>query len=330
MSFIRNQFSVVRMPIAAVISAVMYASILVLLSMGFTFTQMIEKFPNFAHTSYATVGVIISYTFARLWGYSPYLAWPFAFVLSGLFGIALYLLIVRPMRRVGTSGIHITFAMIALSYVINATLAVFSFWVMRTRPFTTANFMLRRFDFTLMGYPGIVIIAPITSITLVTLLHLFLTRTKFGIAIRATVEDPSLASGLGVNTFHVHITSWFLTGAMAGLAGAALPLWMPTSLNGSDELMINVIAGSVLGGLDSIYGAIIGGAVLSFTQTLMPILLVRALGIWIASYISLTPIIFVVGVMMLMPEGIGGVLWGNPGSPSSPRERIRRLLRRVK
>jgi len=77
------------MPSAAVISALMYASILILLSLGFTFTQMIEKFPNFAHTSYATVGVIISYTFARLWGYNPYLAWPFAFVLSGLFGIAL-------------------------------------------------------------------------------------------------------------------------------------------------------------------------------------------------------------------------------------------------
>lgn len=330
MSFIRNRFSVVRMPSSALISAVMYASILVLLSMGFTFTHMIEKFPNFAHTSFATVGVIISYTFVRLWGHSPYTAWPFAFVLSGLFGIALYLLVVRTMRSVGTSGIHITFAMIALSYVINATLAVFSFWVMRTRPFTTASFMLRRFDFTLMGYPGILFMAPMTSVTLVTLLHLFLTRTKFGIAIRATVEDPSLASALGVNTFHVHLTSWFLTGAMAGLAGAALPLWMPTSLNGSDELMINVIAGSVLGGLDSIYGAIIGGAVLSFTQTLMPVLLVRALGIWIASYISLTPMIFVIGVMMLMPEGIGGVLWGNPGSPSRLGERIRRLLRKGK
>jgi branched-chain amino acid transport system permease protein len=318
------------MPSAALISAVMYASILILLSIGFTFTHMIEKFPNFAHTSFATFGVVISYTFVRLWGYGPYTAWPFAFVLSGLFGIALYLLVVRPMRRVGTSGVHITFAMIALSYVINATLAVYSYWVMRTRPFTTASFMLRRFDFTIMGYPGIVFMAPVTSVILVVLLHLFLTRTRFGIAIRATVEDPSLASGLGVNTFHVHLTSWFLTGAMAGLAGAALPLWMPTSLNGSDELMMSVIAGSVLGGLDSIYGAIIGGIVLSYAKTLLPIHLVRTLGIWIAWYIPLVPILVVVGVMMLMPEGIGGALTANPGDTKSPRERIRRLLGLVK
>ena len=312
----------------ALIRAVMYASVLILLNIGFTFTHMIEGFPNFAHTSYATIGVIVAYTFVRLWGLNPYLSWPFAALLSGLFGVALYLLVVRPMRRVGTSDIHMTFAMIALSYVINATLVVFSFWVMTTQPFVTASFMLRRYDFAFMGLPGILFVAPITSLTLVAFLHLFLTRTKFGIAIRATVEDPRLASGLGVDTLHVHLTSWFLTGAMAGLAGAALPLWQPTSLNGSDDLMMNVIAGSVLGGLDNIYGAIIGGIVLSYTQTILPTVLVKTFGLWIASYISLTPMLVVVGVMMLMPEGIGGALTGNPGHANRLKNRINRFLGR--
>ena len=72
------------MPNIALIRAVMYASVLILLNIGFTFTHMIEGFPNFAHTSYATIGVIVAFTFVRLWGLNPYLSWPFAALLSGL------------------------------------------------------------------------------------------------------------------------------------------------------------------------------------------------------------------------------------------------------
>ena len=92
--------------------------------------------------------------------------------------------------------------------------------------------------------------------------------------------------------------------------------------------MMNVIAGSVLGGLDNIYGAIIGGIILSYTQTILPTMLVKTFGLWIASYISLAPMLVVVGVMMLMPEGIGGALTGNPGHANRLKKRINRFLGR--
>lgn len=60
--------------------------------------------------------------------------------------------------------------------------------------------------------------------TLVLLLHLFLTRYRFGIALRATAENEDLASSLGVNIFRVHVASWFISGALASLAGGIIPL----------------------------------------------------------------------------------------------------------
>lgn len=309
-----------------VIGTVMYASMLVLLCIGFTFTHMIEKFPNFAHTSFASIGTMFAYTFVRLWGYDPYTAWPFAALLGGLLGVVLYMLIVLPMQRIGTSSIHITFAMFALTYIINAVLAVFSYWVMITYGFRTSMFMLKNYDFTFNGLPGVLFVAPATSVALITLLHLFLTRSKFGVAVRATIEDPELASGLGVNTFHVHVASWFLTGALAGLAGAALPLWQPTSLSGSDQLMMSVIAGSVLGGLDNIYGAIVGGVALAYAQRILPGVLIRTFGIWIAGYEPLMPLLMIAIVLWLEPRGITGIMDISPGRAGRLGRAIRRLL----
>ena len=295
------------MPPSVLTSFGLYASMMVILSIGFTLTHMIEKFPNFAHTSVATVGTVVVFTFTRIMGFNPYFAWPFAAILSGLVGIVLFILVVRPLQQIGTSRIKLTFVIIALSYLINSTLAMFSWWVLITFRFSTASFMLRGYDFQFLGLPGITFVAPVTSLVLVFVLHSFLTRTRFGIAMRATVENPTLASSLGVNTFHVHLASWFLTGAMAGIAGAAIPMWQPTSVSGSDQLMMTVIAGSLLGGLDNIYGAIIGGFTLAFSQVILPSLLMRYLGIWIAGYIPMFPLIIIFSILWFKTEGITSI-----------------------
>jgi branched-chain amino acid transport system permease protein len=250
---------------------------------------------------------MIAYALSRLQGLNPYLSWPIAAFLTGLVSVVLYLLVVRPIQRLGGGGIQITFAMFALTYIINSVLATFSFWVMVTQDFPSYGFVLRQMDFSINGLPGALFTVPLTCIVLVTLLHLFLRRSKYGIAIRATADDPILAVSLGVNVFHLHLVSWFMTGALAGLAGAALPLWQPTSLEGSDRLMMNVIAGSVLGGLDNVYGAIIGGLFLSFTQMVLPTLLMRAVGTWIGAYISLVPLLIIIAVLFIEPQGLTGL-----------------------
>jgi len=281
---------------------------LILLCVGFSFTHMMEKFPNFAHISYANIGTLFTYTLVRLMGWNPYASWPVAALFNGLTAVGIYLLIVRPMRERGANHIHITFAMFALVYLLRSLMLVYSFWIRKAFGFYSGWFLLKNYDFKINGLPAIFFAAPLTSVVLVVLLHLFLTRAKFGIAIRATAEDTLLASGLGIDTFRVHLVSWFMTGAMAGLAGAALPLWQTMDVSGNDDLMISVVAGSVLGGLDNIYGAIIGGVFLAFTQRILPIMLVDVFGLWIVSYQALVPILVIFVVLLVEPKGILEIL----------------------
>lgn len=160
---------------------------------------------------------------------------------------------------------------------------------------------------------------------LVSSLHLFLTRTRFGIAIKATSEDAELASTLGINIQRVHVASWFITGALAGIAGAVIPLWEYTSLGYSDKMMVNVMAGSVLGGLDSVYGAVIGGALFAVAHVYLPGLLALPFGPWMTKYKSLVPILVIFLILMLEPRGMMGL----SSRLSAYRERLGGLLLRL-
>jgi len=83
--------------------AVIFASLLALLSIGLTLTYLTTRVPNFAHASFATIGVYIALITSRVWETSPYFAIPIAFVISGVVAVALYTFILKPLIRKGAS-----------------------------------------------------------------------------------------------------------------------------------------------------------------------------------------------------------------------------------
>ncbi|MBS7652153.1 MAG: branched-chain amino acid ABC transporter permease [Candidatus Bathyarchaeia archaeon] len=312
-----------------VMGVIIYASMLIILCIGFSLTYMLERFPNFAHTSLASVGTMLTYTMVRLKGLNPYLSWPLISLLGGLLGIAIYMLIIRPLQRAGSSGIMLSFAMFALSFIMNSTLYIYSYWILMNYGFRAGGFILRAYDYRLWGYPAVFFTAPLISIILVYSLHHFLTRVKFGIALRATVENPELAQSLGVNVFHVHLASWFLTGFTSALAGAVLSLWSPTRLDRSDQLLMSVMAGSVLGGLENLYGAIVGGLILALAQIILPGLLIRIFGVWIGGYEPLVPMLVIIFTLLIEPNGLTGFLSGREGTLSGVLGLLKRQLNRA-
>jgi branched-chain amino acid transport system permease protein len=284
-------------------------SLLVVLCIGFTFTYMMEKFPNFAHTSYASIGTAVSFYLVRFHGFSPYETWGAAMLVCGLVGVTLYAFIVRPVRGYGMREITLTFAFYIVSHVISKMLAIFSYWLFVEKGVKSYGFMMRGYDFSLFDLPGIVLVAPATILALVVALNVFLYVSKYGIAMRAVAEDESLAASLGVNVQRIHLASWFISGALAGLAGAIIPLWMGTSVDYSDTLLVNVMAGSVLGGLMSIQGAIVGGFLMASAKKSLTYAFVRVFGAWVANYEELTPIVFLFIVLAIEPNGITAIKW---------------------
>ncbi len=249
-----------------------------------------------------------------------------------MLGVLLYVLVVRPIKAQGMREITLTFTFYIISQMISMVLAIFSYWLLVSMGVQSYGFLLRNYDFRVNGLPGIGFVAPVTVLLLVAALNVFLYVSKFGIAMRATAEDEFLASSLGVNIHRVHVASWFISGALAGLAGAIIPLWIGTSIDYSDILLVNVMAGSVLGGLTSITGAIVGGLLVATAKKSLTYVLMKALGTWVGGYEELIPIVLLFTILAIEPNGIMAIRWkevsvhGVKGSLRRLRETLRNLL----
>jgi branched-chain amino acid transport system permease protein len=127
-----------------------------------------------------------------------------------------------------------------------------------------------------------------------------------GVAMRATAEDPELASVLGININQIQLFSWFLTGGLACLAGAMIPMWFQSSPSTGAIMITSIMAGSLLGGFDSIYGSVIGGAVVGMSEIILTYWGQAIIGVWFGEYRPMVPMIFLVTVLLIEPQGLKG------------------------
>ncbi|MDR1482741.1 MAG: branched-chain amino acid ABC transporter permease [Synergistaceae bacterium] len=108
----------------------------------------------------------------------------------------------------------------------------------------------------------------VISMGAIAALHIFITRTRTGISIRAGVNDMTMCSLMGVNTDRLISIVFFLAGAFAGVAGVFLGikyLVYPTMGWVTNKAYI----AAVIGGLGSLPGAMIGGIILGVLETLV-------------------------------------------------------------
>jgi branched-chain amino acid transport system permease protein len=308
------------------VNTLVQTAVMIILCLGFTFTYMMEKFPNFGHTAIATLGTLLAFSLVRVWGYNPYSTGLISTAACGLLAVGLYLCVVRPIKTNGANIITLTFVFFAIAMIVGSIVDVFSYWFLYNRGYPSEGFWIASFDFNWQGYPGVFMVALPLCAVIVIAFYLFFTKVRLGIAFRAVAENEQLAAILGVNTFSIHIFSWFLTGALAGLAGAIIPLWRYTGLGYTDTFLILVMAGSVLGGLQSFAGAVIGGLLITIVENELTILLIQWYGIAVADWEALIPTIFIVAVIMIEPEGIMGIF----DNPHTPIKTLRRSLFRFK
>ncbi len=289
--------------------AVIFASLLALLSIGLTLTYLTTRVPNFAHASFATIGVYIALVVTRVWESTPYIAIPIAFVISGIVAVALYTFILKPLIRKGASQAIQMVATLAFDLIVIAMLNIFADYIVNTYQVTSREFTLRSYDVEFMGLPLIVFAAPITIAVLAITLHIVLRKTKFGIAMRAATENSDLSGIVGINVKLIFGVAWLLGGGIAGIAGALMSLWFQGDPNLGPQLIPSVFAASIVGGFFSIYGAIAGGVLVGLTEVLGTRFLAGEFGSWLIAYRPLIPLVFIVVTLLLAPRGLAGINW---------------------
>ena len=289
--------------------AIIFASLLTLLSIGLTLTYITTRVPNFAHASFATIGMYVALVVTHVWGLVPYVAVPIAFVISGMVALALYTFILKPLIRKGATYAIQMIATLAFDLVVIAMLNISADYIVRTTQISSREFTLRSYDLEFAGLPAIVIVAPLTIAILAVALHTMLRKTRFGIAMRAATENSDLAETVGVNIKMVYGVSWILGGGFAGIAGAMISLWFEGDPNFGPLLIPSIFAASIVGGFLSIYGAIAGGILVGLTEVLGTRFLAGEFGAWLIAYRPLIPLIFIVITLFLAPRGLAGIKW---------------------
>jgi len=284
-----------------------------LLCIGFTLTYKMEGFPNIAHVHYASIGSMLSWTLCTIFGMNPYDVWPITALMGGLLAVLLYLVVFQPIAvsaRHWNRPVVLTFAFLAIAYMIMSLLGMFNYYTRNVLGLYSTGFGIGDPIFIYFGgfvFSGIMIIGMFIFMVLILGLRYFLYHTNFGTGILATAEDERLAMALGISTYRVHIVSWFISGALSAWAGSMMSMSTGVDVYTADDLLVRVMAGSVLGGLDSFFGSIIGGAFLALGPEVLGDFMFQMFGFAADSWRGIYPMVFLVVILMIAPNGLTGL-----------------------
>lgn len=291
------------------IGAVIYASIFGMMCMGLTVTYLTTKVPNFAFGSFVTVGIYTAFSLFTVDRIEPYSSIPLAFMLGGLSAVLTYALVLKPLSKRGISIVGLMIATLAVDVVFTGVIQIFADYLYFTfRVITRLQFPAVGHDFQLFGTPGLFFTAPATLALATIAIYLLLTKTRFGVSTRAAVENAALARTLGVNIERVYLVSWFIAGGLAGMAGPFYVLFNGGSSDIGSLLIVGIFAGSVLGGLSSVYGGMIGGLLVGLSTVLITTWFDSIFGTWFLAYENGVPLIIMIATLLIIPQGIVSVI----------------------
>lgn len=295
----------IKLPIK--VNTIINVNLMIMMTVGFTFTFMMEGFLNFAHTSYAAIGGMTSFYLTRFLNFQPYDTWPFAALAGGTIGVLLYVVIVKRIRQHGgNQEITLTFTFLVIAQLIPSLALVFNWWARYYGGSAARGYNLRYYDFWYRGIPGIALVSTAACILLIIGLRYFLSESKIGLSLRAVAENEELASTIGINTHLAHCASWFISGALSALVGSIITMNRGLGLGGADDLIVSVMSGAVLGGLYSVYGAIIGGLFVAVGADLINKVSFAVGGFAMDKWRDLTPLLFLIIALFFFPDGLMG------------------------
>jgi branched-chain amino acid transport system permease protein len=290
--------------------AIVIGCLYALMSMGLTLTYMTTKVPNFAHGSFVTVGVYLAFTLYHFDKVLAYYSIPFSFLLVGGTAVAIYRFVLKPLSARGASIVSLMISTLAIDIAFIGIFGIYSDLLANNyKIFNSRFFLLADSDISILGLRGLTIIAPFFLALVTVILWLALTKTKFGIAMRAAVENPNLAGVLGINIERVYLASWFLAGGLAGLAGSLMVLWLPGNPHVGSDLIVAIFASSILGGLFSVYGAVVGGLMVGGLTVLVTVYGSQLLGSWVDAWEVGIPMLIMAFSLLIVPKGITAVDW---------------------
>jgi len=277
-------------------------SIYALIALGFVLIFKSTGILNFAHGELCMVGAYICYYFANILEISYLLAFLAAIVLGSILGALIDLLIFR--KLVG-EPVHSTILVtIGLSSIlISMTGLIWGHDIHSINsPFLGKSTTINEMVFSQASMATIA-----ASIVLFVLFIVFFKRSLLGIALMGTAEDSDTAGLMGINVKKMRMLAWALGAFVASVAGIFLAEQSFVHM-GMSHIGIKAMSAAILGGMQSIGGAIAGGILVGLIETLAATFLIdlEMGGFHFGDIKDVTAFIIMILVLMIRPHGIFG------------------------
>jgi branched-chain amino acid transport system permease protein len=245
-----------------------YGMLLFVLSLGLAVTMGLMNFINLAHGAFAMAGGYILVVLMQRAGW-PFLAClPAAFVLTAVLGALLERTVYRPMY--GKPHLDQVLFSIGLSFM--AVAAVDYVMGSQQQNVQLPEFFRHRFEFGsgafALGMGAYRLFIVIVCVALALLLQALLAKTRFGSRLRAAVDDPRVAAGLGIPVDRVFLVTFAVGSGLAGLGGA-----LGADILGLDpsfplKYMVYFLIVCAVGGTSSITGPLVAALVLGIADVM--------------------------------------------------------------
>lgn len=276
------------------INGLIIGGIYSLIALGYSLIYRASGLLSFAQGDMITLGAYLGLTFYSIMGLPFYVAFVLTFACALIVGILLEKGVIRALLKKSVVPIYIVLATIAVSYIIqNSMQALFGTTTLRfPQVFSSSTLTILGVTNQTEAY-----VCLIVSLALMLLLHLFMKRTKFGIAMRGAAMDALAAESCGINTSLTTGITWGLAAAIASIAGMLLgPMYGVYTVLGS-VVGRKGFAGAVVGGYGNMYGAMVGGIILGLVETFVA-------GYWTGTYKNLIAYAILILFLFIKPTGI--------------------------
>ena len=252
----------------ALISGILLAGFYAAVSVGIGIAFGMLDVVNIAHPAFIVLGAYVAYIAHEMLGADPIVT---AFVLSPAFfllGLVIYRIYYYAFERHGQESLRSLAFFFGILFITEVVL-ILSFGVDYRLVNTSYSSTTWRVGF--VDFPLRLVVPFAVSLAMTLGLHFYFTRTFFGRSVLAVAQDPLALQLMGVNPRRVKELAFALSIATAGVAGAFLIVIQPVQPALGRVFIGLVFAITVLGGLGSITGTMVGAAILgiaeSFTAT---------------------------------------------------------------
>ena len=281
-----------------VINGLVVGSIYALVAMGFVIIYKSTSVLNFAQGEFLLLGAYISLALLTRWHVPFWATVVLTLAFAVLLGLAIERLILRPM--IGEPVVSVIMVTLGLSSILRAV--VQGIWGTDTRPypeiFPSAPVMIgpvpvsRAYAWSL----GCVVL-------LLVAFSLFFKRSRYGIAMRATAFSQQVALSMGISVRHMFALAWAIAAVVSAIGGILLGA-VRTGVDQSLALIgLKVLPVVILGGLDSVLGAIVGGLLIGVLENLAGGYLDPVFG---GGVKEVAPFAILVSILMIKPYGLFG------------------------